>query len=141
LTDAVPLRPGEVVQYSYLWAYEELAGHVDGRKDRPCAVMIVQATEHIVAVCPITHTPPKDGLGVPVPPRTLARLGLDDAAPCWIITTELNQFIWPGPDLRKTPAGRPSYGLLPRAVFEQVRSQLLANHARGLTVVHRADEY
>jgi hypothetical protein len=117
LTEGVPLRPGEVVQYSYLWAYEELAGHFDGRKDRPCAVMIVQAGKSLVGVCPIRHTPPKDGHGVEVPARTCARLGLNDRAPCWIVTTEMNQFVWPGPDIRKAPSGELSYGLLPSAIF------------------------
>lgn len=139
MPDSVPVRPGEVIQYAYLWGYEELEGQVDGRKDRPCAVMIVHASKHIVGVCPITHSPPKDGHGIRVPTRTCVRLGLDDEAPSWVITTEMNQFVWPGPDVRRTPSGRSSYGLLPAAVFEKVRAQLLENHARGLNVVVRTD--
>jgi hypothetical protein len=46
-------------------------------------------------------------------PATKQRLRLD-AQRSWIITTELNQFIWPGPDLRPTPSGEYLYGYLPR---------------------------
>lgn len=137
---AVPVRPGDVIQYAYLWAYEELEGHLEGRKERPCAVIIVQAAKHMVGVCPITHTPPKAGHGILVPSRTCRRLGLDEQAPCWVITTEMNQFVWPGPDIRRAPSGQYSYGLMPAALFEQIKAQLLTNHAKGLRVVFRADQ-
>ncbi len=136
----VPVRPGEIIQYAYLWAYEELEGHLDGRKDRPCAVMIVQASKNIVSVCPITHTPPRAGQGIRVPAKTCERLGLDEQAPCWVITTEMNQFVWPGPDIRKAPSGQHSYGLMPAALFEQIKAQLLANNENGVRVVFRADQ-
>lgn len=139
MADSVPVKSGDVIQYAYLWGYEDREGHVDGRKDRPCAVMIVHASKHIVGVCPITHTPPKDGYGVEVPSQTCARLGLDDQARCWIITTEMNQFVWPGPDIRKTSSGQHSYGLLPAALFKKVKAQLLANSAQGLRVMFRTD--
>lgn len=140
MADTVPVAPGDVIHYSYLWGYEEREGHAEGRKDRPCAVMIVHSGKNIVGVCPVTHSPPKDGHGVEVPARTCARLGLDDRAPCWIITTEMNQFVWPGPDIRKAPSGELSYGLLPSAIFRKVKKQLLANSAQGLNVMHRTDE-
>ena len=140
MTGYIPVRPGDVIQYSYLWGYEDLQGHVEGRKNRPSAVMIVHASTHVVGVCPITHTPAEAGQGVQIPMQTCARLGLDTQAPCWIITTEINQFIWPGPDIRKVPSGEHSYGLLPAALFKTVREQLLANHARGLNVIFRTDD-
>jgi hypothetical protein len=51
---------GLVISYSYLWSDEAAAGHVEGRKARPCA--IVMAVRHDeeqpprVAVIPITHS-------------------------------------------------------------------------------------
>ena len=102
-------------------------------------MMIVHANNHMVGVCPITHTPPKDGQGVQVPSQTCVRLDLDNTAPCWIITTEMNQFVWPGPDIRKAPSGELSYGLLPAALFNKVRAQLLTNHVQGLNIVFRPD--
>jgi hypothetical protein len=140
LAESIPVGPGHIIQYAYLWGYEDREGQVEGRKDRPCAVMIVHANNHVVGVSPITHTPPKDGHGVQVPARTCARLGLDDQGPSWIITTEMNQFVWPGPDIRKTSSGQHSYGLMPAGLFKKVKQQLLANHAQGLNVIFRTDE-
>jgi len=41
--------------------------------------------------------------------------------------TEANRFAWPGPDLRmKEPAGGPesiAYGLLPRALFNEITAK------------------
>ena len=140
MAGSIPVQPGDVIHYAYLWAYEDREGLVEGRKDRPCAVMIVHASKHLVGVCPITHTPPNADQGVLVPPVTCARLGLDDQAPCWIITTEMNQFVWPGPDIRKAPSGQQSYGLMPAALFNKVRTQLLTNQARGLKVILRTND-
>lgn len=103
-------------------------------KDRPVAVVVAAqlasgATRLLVA--PITHRKPDDGSGIPMPPRVKAHLGLDDE-PSWIITTELNQFLWPGPDIRVATDGKtPFYGAIPAAMFEKMRNQILDNHARG----------
>jgi hypothetical protein len=32
---------GLVISYSYLWSDEAEAGHVEGRKNRPCAIVLV----------------------------------------------------------------------------------------------------
>ncbi len=55
----------------------------------------------VTVVCvPITHTPPSDPAdAVEIPPALKAHLGLDDL-PSWIVVTETNDFLWPGPDLR-----------------------------------------
>jgi hypothetical protein len=102
--------------------------------------MVVQASEEVVGVCPITHTPPKSDHGIQVPARTCQRLGLDEQAPCWVITTEMNQFVWPGPDIRKAPSGQHSYGLMPAVLFEQIKKQLLANNEYGVRLVFRAED-
>ena len=76
------------------------------------------------------HAPPplKEEDGVEIPQATKRRLGLD-TEPSWIITTELNRFTWPSPDLRPTAAGEYVYGYLPeklmRLVLDRVRK-----HAR-----------
>jgi hypothetical protein len=52
---------GLVISYSYLWSDEAEAGHVEGRKNRPCAiVLVVQEAEGnapVVTVVPVTHRP------------------------------------------------------------------------------------
>jgi hypothetical protein len=35
----------------------------------------------------------------------------------WIITTELNRFAWPGPDIRPTASGDYIYGYLPEKLM------------------------
>lgn len=56
-----------------------------------------------VTVLPITHTPPEDpSVCVEIPAETKNRLGLD-SEPSWIVLSEGNEFMWPGPDLRPVP--------------------------------------
>lgn len=126
-------QPGQVIRYAYLWWNEARAGREHGVKDRPCGVILTRiskAGNTVAYVLPITHTPPLNNEdGIEIPQSTKRRLGLD-AERSWIVTTELNQFAWPGPDLRPTASGDYLYGYLPeklmRVVLEQVRQ-----HARG----------
>jgi hypothetical protein len=127
-----PPQPGQVIRYAYLWWNEARTGRQDGAKDRPCGIVLTRLTttgRAVAYVLPITHTPPlKNEDGVEIPPATKRRLGLD-AERSWIITTELNKFTWPGPDIRPTASGDYVYGYLPeqlmRLVLDQVRQ-----HAR-----------
>ncbi len=65
--------------------------------------------------------------------------GLDDER-SWIITTEINRFIWPGPDLRSVPGGGVAYGLLPGAMTRDLVAQVKANaNDKALLVVARTD--
>jgi uncharacterized protein YifN (PemK superfamily) len=136
--------PGLVISYSYLWSDERRRGRDEGVKDRPCAVVLVtkdEDGEHVVTVLPITHTPQADPtLAVEIPAAVKRRLKLDDER-SWIVLSEANRFIWPGPDLRPVRAGDAAsvaYGLLPFALFEQVRTKLIAAiRAKRLSVVPR----
>lgn len=121
-----------VIRYSYLWHREQLLGHEEGVKDRPCAVVMIVKAENgndIVTVLPITHTQPKDPTdAVEIPRDTKRRLGMDDAS-SWVVLTEANRFIWPGPDLRPRINGDPSsvaYGFLPEKLFERIRTRFMA---------------
>ncbi|NEX22663.1 hypothetical protein G3480_20530 [Thiorhodococcus mannitoliphagus] len=121
--------PSLVIRYAYLWRAEQQRGHEEGRKDRPRAVILVTTDDHgdpVVTVLPVTHTPPSDpSLAVEIPHATKRRLGLDDDR-SWIVLTEANRFVWPGPDLRPTVSGDATtvaYGLLPRTLFKDVITQ------------------
>lgn len=123
---------GLVIRYAFLWRNEAARGQEEGTKDRPCAVILVtndEDGEALVTVLPITHTPPADErLAVELPPATKRRLGLDDAR-SWIVVTDANRFIWPGPDLRPTRPGDAASvacGLLPTGVFNDMRDKFLA---------------
>ena len=119
--------PGLVVRYSYLWRREHLEGREEGQKDRPCAVVASVRTDAgamRVLVLPVTHSPPEAGVvAVAIPKFVKQRLGMDKER-SWIVVSEYNDFVWPGPDLRPVPGdadGSIVYGLLPRSLFEQVR--------------------
>jgi hypothetical protein len=121
------------VCYAYLWHAEKQTGAEEGRKDRPCAIVIAVDGEEgdaLVYVAPITHRPPDDPAdAVELPPRVKQHLGLDDDA-SWIVATELNAFVWPGFDLRPIARDRPdecSWGHLPRDLFRQLRERILEN--------------
>lgn len=98
-------------------------------KDRPCAILLTVADHddhQNVLVLPITHTPPNDPAhAVEIPAATKKRLGLDDER-SWIVLTEGNRFIWPGPDLRPGTPGDPqsvAYGFIPQKLFDEVRDK------------------
>jgi hypothetical protein len=122
---------GVVIRYSYLWRAEYLRGQEEGAKDRPCAVILVTTTEsgvEVATVLPITHTPPADNrLAVEIPYATKQRLGLD-AERSWVVLSEANRFVWPGPDLRPArgdDAASVAYGLLPYGLIEEIRLKFI----------------
>jgi hypothetical protein len=130
-------QPGLVIRYSYLWADEQDVGRDEGAKDRPCAVLLATRTDEgdlRVIVLPITHAPPRNaGDAVELPLATKRRLGLDDER-SWIVLTEGNVFLWPGPDLRAVPGRGPesvALGFLPARLFDTVRRRFLALHQQN----------
>lgn len=120
---------GLVLRYSYLWRAEHLRGQEEGVKNRPCAVVLVATAKdghEIVTVLPVTHSPPSPSTpAVEIPSETKQRLGLDSER-SWVILTEANRFIWPGPDLRPTrndDVGSVAYGYLPYNLSEEIRQK------------------
>ncbi|MGE3819748.1 MAG: hypothetical protein AB7I30_09950 [Isosphaeraceae bacterium] len=137
--------PGLVIRYSYLWRSEYELGQEEGAKDRPCAVPMVAGSdqgETVVTVLPVTHTPPSDpAQAVEIPLVSKRRLGLDTDR-SWLMLSEANRVVWPGPDLRmKEPggdAGSVAYGLLPAALFRRIRDAFAARvEARSPLVIRR----
>ena len=127
-----PPKPGQVICYSYLWKQEADIGVEEGRKDRPCAVVLTTkpttADDTIVCVAPITHTPPSDpNTAVEIPASTKRSLGLDDDR-SWVVVSEVDIFRWPGPDIRQVPNSGPprvSYGFIGRGIYEKVRTKMV----------------
>ncbi|HEY1241914.1 MAG TPA: hypothetical protein VGF16_15230 [Bryobacteraceae bacterium] len=126
--------PGLVIRYSYLWYSEHLAGREEGTKDRPCAVVAAlrpaeDAGEIRVLVLPVTHSRPAESAhAVEIPAVVKTRLRLD-AERSWVLLSEWNEFIWPGPDVRRAPGGDESsvaYGMLPPRFFSVIRNRFLA---------------
>ncbi len=128
---------GLVISYSYLWSNEAEAGHVEGRKNRPCAiVLVVQQAEDkapVVTVVPITHSPHRNPeAAIEIPSAIKRHLGLDDH-PSWIVLDDFNVFTWPGYDLRPVPGqkGRYHYGVLPPKLFESIIAKFSELRRRG----------
>jgi len=134
------IRVGYIFRYSYLWHRQHLEGLEEGNKDRPCLVLVIVQLEEdgspVVRVLPITHTAPKDPAdAIEIPRIVKQRLRLDDER-SWIVLTESNRFVWPGPDLRPFDTDTGYCGPLPPALFAEVKHRfiLLARSRRHLAV-------
>ena len=123
-------EPGLVISYAYLWRHERDAREEEGRKNRPCVIIVSveqQKSGTHVTVAPITHSKPSDDtMGLEIPPRVKQHLGLDHET-SWVILSEVNQFTWPGYDLRPVPGkkGEYAYGFLPPRLFETIKAGIL----------------
>ena len=128
-------QPGLVLSYAYLWRREWRGGRAEGRKDRPCVVISVNARPEgmLVRVAPVTHATPDDlAAALELPGAVKRHLGLDDAR-SWVIRDEVNEFIWPGFDLRPVPGARRAYayGFLPPLLFARLLDRMRAVWAAG----------
>lgn len=130
-------HPGLVIRYSYLWEREAREGREEGVKDRPCAIVLVllrAGNAPIVRVLPVTHAAPANAAdALEIPLVTKQRLGLDSDR-SWVVLTEANDFIWPGPDLRPAINGDPSsvaYGVLPPRFMKELRERLAGRRRTG----------
>lgn len=124
------IKVGYIFRYSYLWHRQFVRGRHEGDKDRPCLVLALVKIDDlgnpVVRVLPITHSPPTNPAdAVEIPHTVKARLKLDEER-SWIVLTESNRFIWPGPDVRPANSGDGYLGPLPPTFFRQVKSQFVA---------------
>ena len=138
-------EPGLVISYSYLWRRERAAGEREGRKNRPCAIVLVidaRGGAKTVTVAPITHSRPPDlTVAIEIPPAIKRHLRLD-AEPSWIVLDDFNQFGWPGFDLRSISgdAKRFDFGMLPPAFFMKIVRQILELRSEGRIFLSSRDE-
>ena len=121
-----------VVRYSFLWSSEARAGETEGRKDRPCVIVTTVKRDpdgrFRVRVLPITHRPSEPERSIAIPRKVKRHLGLDADA-SWILLDEVNEFFWPGVDLRPISRSKPgvwTFGVLPTEIFEEIQARLRA---------------
>jgi hypothetical protein len=92
---------GRIIAYEYLWSSKD-RDRQDGEKVYPTALILSKRDElgsEMVYALGISHMPPQEGRrALEIPPKLRRHLGLDDD-PQWLYT-EVNVFVWPGPDLR-----------------------------------------
>jgi len=137
-------QPGLVIRYNFLWSNEARVGAQEGSKDRPCAIVVAASLDETgditVLVAPITHAPPEDDDSIPIPPKVARVLDLDGERH-WIRVDELNEFVWPGYDLRPIPRrpGAYAYGMLPKALYDALRSAIQTRRKRVGPRVQKRD--
>lgn len=129
---------GLVLSYSYLWHHEHRAGREEGVKNRPCvigfALVHSDRFDTIVRVAPVTHSQPEDpAAAFELPAAVKRHLGLD-AERSWVVLDEVNEFGWPGFDLRPVPRAPDTfaYGFLPPRLFDHLMMKLTGVWNQGL---------
>jgi hypothetical protein len=108
VTYPAPL-PGLVIRFSFLWSREARARATEGRKDRPCAIVVAvprdEAGDLRVAVVPVTHSAPDDpAASIELPQAVKAALGLDPE-PSWVRLDELGSRVWTAPWMQEVSEG------------------------------------
>ena len=83
-------RPGDVLEYHYLWQREAGVGEESGRKFRPtCVVVTIVGNPTKLFLYPLTTRPPSpDQTALKIPDIERKRAGLDET--CWLVLDELN---------------------------------------------------
>jgi mRNA-degrading endonuclease toxin of MazEF toxin-antitoxin module len=137
-------EPGLVIPYAYLWRHEHNRGQEEGRKTRP-SVIVLSAQNNSdgttgVTVAPVTHSPPaNETQAIELPPKVKQALKLDDQR-SWVVLDEVNQFTWPGFDLRPVPGSKDkfAYGFIPPKLYDIIISRILDSAAkRRLATISR----
>ena|ERR1700730_9234785 len=141
-------EPGLVICYSYLWKREREKRQVEGLKSRPCVVVLsFEASKQfpgrfVVDVAPVTHSQGEEGVEIPIAVKL--RMGLDGDH-SWIVTSEVNRFIWQGPDVRPVRHLRPisedewHWGFLANDIFRKVIAQIAERReAKTLAIIGRS---
>ncbi|MBB2164509.1 hypothetical protein HLH26_08135 [Gluconacetobacter sp. 1b LMG 1731] len=87
-------RVGQVIDYHYLWKWQDARGETEGRKRRPSCVVVVAIDrngKHHLFLLPITSKEPAAGRQAVLIPETEARRAkLDTRFPLWVIVDEVN---------------------------------------------------
>lgn len=87
--------PGQVIAYSYLWAWQHERGETEGRKTRPACVVVAVRGEndgitHLALLAITTQPPQADRIALEVSDIECRRAGLRDLKRCWIVVDEYN---------------------------------------------------
>ncbi len=93
----LPLKPGVVIRYPYLWRRESEQGEDAGRKDRPACLAISLQRDDLtyLYLLPITSQHPAgDQTALEIPEMELRRIGLRTHKRGWIIVSEHNRDIF-----------------------------------------------
>ena len=134
-----------MVRFDFLWKEEEEQGHIDGKKDRPCAIILAtkpnaEGAQEVI-LGPITHSPPHEGeTGMEIPEKLAHHLKLDDDQ-SWVKTHQVNTVAWERDRLPYgiVPAhkGEWIFGKLPQSfakkIFKQIKDNVNTNNISNST--------
>ena len=86
---------GSVIVYPYLWLRQAASGETEGRKDRPCCLLLsvedAKTHEHHLMLLAISSQPPTlDQAAIEIPATERRRAGLSRYPSAWIVTSEFN---------------------------------------------------
>ncbi len=129
-------RPGEVINYLYLWRHEHDRGEEEGRKIRPCMVVgtyLKHGRLRVITV-PLTTRDYSPEHSVELPQRVIEHLRLDTRSR--IVWNDVNEFTWIGPDVRSGHDGSPVIGAMPEKIYRQVAANILAARVK---ITHRTE--
>jgi len=88
-------RPGHIVDYAYLWQWQQERGESDGRKRRPvCVVAAVRGARdgltHLALLAITTSRPGEGRTAVEIPEMECRRAGLSGVKRAWVVVDEYN---------------------------------------------------
>lgn len=88
-------RPGHIIDYPYLWQWQQERGESDGRKPRPvCVVAAVRGARddltHLALLAITTSRPGEGRTAMEIPEIECRRAGLSGVKRAWVVIDEYN---------------------------------------------------
>lgn len=88
-------RPGQIIDYPYLWQWQRERGESDGRKPRPvCVVAAVRGARdgltHLALLAITTSRPGEGRTAMEIPEIECRRAGLAGVRRAWVVVDEYN---------------------------------------------------
>ena len=94
MTTRLPPK-GSLITYPYLWLSQADQGETEGRKDRPCCLLLqvwdaATETHHLMILAVSSQPPRKDQTALQVPDTERRRGGLARYPAAWVVVSEYN---------------------------------------------------
>ena len=135
------LRPGTIIQYPYLWKWQQEHGETEGRKDRPvCVILAVRGSDgltHLALLAISSRQPGSEQVAIEVPEIECRRGGLSDLTRAWITVSEYNYDI--AERSFYLDAGEPLLGRFSRSFMMQLASAVSPLVRAGQARIDRTD--
>lgn len=135
------LRPGTIVQYPYLWKWQQERGETEGRKDRPvCVILAVRGSDgltHLALLAISSRQPGSEQVAIEAPEIECRRGGLSDLKGACITVREYNYDI--AERSFYLDAGEPLLGRFSRSFVSQLATAMSPLFRAGQARIDRTD--